>query len=67
METIAINGSPRKKGNSAAMLKSWLEGAKEAKSGFGVQWIDCTILSSTASAAVSPASAKMGVLMANVR
>lgn len=40
MEIIAINGSPRKKGNSAAMLKSWLDGAKEANPDSGVQWVD---------------------------
>ena len=40
MEIIAINGSPRKKGNSAAMLKSWLTGAKEENPASGVQWID---------------------------
>jgi multimeric flavodoxin WrbA len=29
MKVIAINGSPRKNGNTAKMLKSGLEGARE--------------------------------------
>lgn len=47
MKIIAINGSPRKKGNSAAMLKSWVDGAKAAQPDLECQWIDLYSLTFT--------------------
>ena len=40
MNIVAINGSPRKNGNSAAMLKSWVDGAVEANPALNAQWIN---------------------------
>ena len=45
MELIAVNGSPRKQGNSAAMLKSWTEGAKERNPNETIRWVDLYDLS----------------------
>lgn len=47
MKIIAINGSPRKEGNSAAMLKSWLAGAKAADPALEAQWVELYQLSFT--------------------
>ena len=40
MSILAINGSPRKTGNSAALLKSWLDGANGANPAQDSRWID---------------------------
>ncbi len=47
MNLVAINGSPRKNGSSAALLKSWVDGAKSACPGIGIQWVDLYALSFT--------------------
>lgn len=40
MKIMAINGSPRKNGNSASMLKSWMEGAKSANPNAQTEWVN---------------------------
>lgn len=40
MKVLAINGSPRKKGNSAKMLQSWVDGVKTAHPDIDIQWVD---------------------------
>lgn len=47
MKSIAINGSPRKRGNSAALLESWVDGVKLANPNVEVQWVDLYALSFT--------------------
>ncbi len=47
MNVIAINGSPRKNGNCAAMLESWLEGIKSAHPDTVIKWINLYSLSFT--------------------
>lgn len=47
MKILAINGSPRKEGNSSAMLKSWVAGVKSAHSDAEIQWVDLYKLSFT--------------------
>ena len=68
MKILAINGSPRKEGNSSAMLKSWVAGVKSAHSDAEIQWVDLYKLSSLQdAAAASPANAKTENSMGNVR
>lgn len=40
MKIVAINGSPRKDGNSAQMLKSWVEGVKSAHPEAEVEYVN---------------------------
>lgn len=47
MKIIAINGSPRKKGNSARMLESWIDGVKAAQAEIDIQRTDLYDLSFT--------------------
>ena len=56
MKIIAINGSPRKKGNTATVLDHFLEGARSA----GADTELVHLYGLQAAAAVSPASAWAG-------
>ena len=47
MKIIAINGSRRRSGNSAAMLKSWVDGVKSAHPNVETQWVDLYSLAFT--------------------
>lgn len=47
MKIIAINGSPRKDGNSATMLHKWVQGFKSIHPDTEVQWVDLYSLTFT--------------------
>lgn len=67
MKIIAINGSPRIKGNSSAMLKSCTEGAKESRPVTSIQWVRLYNLTYTGCRSCFACKRKKGPHMANAR